>query len=457
LVKVLSGAVSPDVGEIAIGDWSGGHISPRQAQELGLATIYQEASLVPTLGLVENVMLGRENTAGGFLRRDRDRVECAALLEQVGLPVDPRARAGALKPAQQQLLEIAKALHREARVIIMDEPTAALGAEDSERLFTVIRDLRERGVAIVFISHRLDDVLAVCDRVTVMRDGHDVATFAASEADEGTLVRAMIGHELERLVRSTGKTGEALLEVRSLGHAERLRDISLTLHAGEVLGITGLVGSGRSRLARVIFGCESFDRGEMLLSGDPYQPSSPRQAIARGVGLVPEDRKRDALLMEQTSARNITLAHMPTRLGGVLQLGRERRVASGLIRQLSVKPSSPSALPLSMSGGNQQKVSIARWLQAGAEVLILDEPGQGVDIAAKEQIFGVIGDLAAKGCGVIVISQEVEELQQVADRVVVMRRGEIVGELKGSDVNEHRIVELAMGANATQVAEGAVR
>jgi ribose transport system ATP-binding protein len=290
----------------------------------------------------------------------------------------------------------------------------------------------------------------------VMRDGRDVATFAAGRLDEGTLVRAMIGHDLERTAHRARVTGEPLLEVRSLAQGDRLRDVSLTLRGGEVLGITGLVGSGRSRLARVLFGCESFDRGEMSLLGRPYRPASPREAISRGVGLVPEDRKRDALLMDQTSAKNITLARMPTGRGGLVRLGRERKLASGLMHRLRVKPAAPAALPASMSGGNQQKVSIARWLHAGARVLILDEPSQGVDIAAREEIFEVIGDLAATGCGVIVISQEVEELQQLADRVLVMRRGAVAGELAAAEINEHRVVELAMGATAHQAAERAL-
>ncbi|WP_272473032.1 sugar ABC transporter ATP-binding protein [Baekduia alba] len=455
LVKALSGAVDPDSGELSLGDWRGRRLNPRQAHELGLATIYQDASLVGSLGLVENVMLGRESGAGMFLHPRRDRAACTAVLEMVGLPTDAGVLAGSLTSAQQQLLEIAKALHREARVIIMDEPTAALGAQESERLFAVVRDLRGRGVAVVFISHRLDDVVAICDRVTVMRDGRDVATFAAGSLDEGALVRAMIGHDLERAAHQSRVAGEPVLQLRGVAQGRRLRDVSFTLHAGEVLGITGLVGSGRSRLARVVFGCESVDGGEMTLLGRPYRPASPRDAIARGVGLAPEDRKRDALLMEQTSAKNITLAKMPVGRGGLVRLGRERTLAGELMRRLRVKPSVPGALPASMSGGNQQKVSIARWIHAGARVLILDEPSQGVDIAAREQIFAVIADLVATGCGVIVISQEVEELQQIADRVLVMRRGQIAGELAATEINEHRVIELAMGASAHHVAQGA--
>ncbi len=447
LVKVLSGAVRPNGGVIGIGTWRGGHVTPRQAQALGLACIYQDASLVPTLGLVENVKLGRESGVG-ILRRRRDRAECEAVLRRVGLDPWSRALAGALKPADQQLLEIAKALHRDARVLIMDEPTAALGAEESRRLFEVIASLRADGVAVVYISHRLEDVLAVCDRITVMRDGRCAETMPAAGTTEAQLIRAMIGHDIRRVRVESAQRGEPLLEVRGLGQGTRVHDVSLTLHAGEVVGLTGLVGSGRSRLARMLFGCEPADRGEMLLDGRPYRPATPADAIGRGVALVPEDRKRDALLLSLSAAKNITLARMDAGPGGVLRLARERRSAGELMHRLQVKPRSPSALPLHMSGGNQQKVSIARWLHARSRVLILDEPGQGVDLGAKESILTTIRELAAEGRAILVISQEVEELQQVADRLLVMHRGRIAGELAGEDITEHRVVELAVGGSA---------
>ncbi|MCW2981987.1 MAG: transporter related [Solirubrobacterales bacterium] len=454
LVKILSGAIRPDSGELGIGDWQGSHASPRQAQELGLATIYQEASLVPSLGLIANVMLGRESTRGGFLRRRRDRESSAEVIRRVGLDPTARTVAGELSPAEQQLLEIAKALHREARVIIMDEPTAALGIEDTVRLFEVIKGLRDAGVSVVYISHRLDDVLAISDRITVMRDGRRVTTVEADESDEASLVKAMIGRALERQELRARSRGAAVLELRRVGQGTRLRNISFTLHAGEVVGVTGLVGSGRSRLARVLFGAEPFDQGEMFLEGEPYRPSSPAKAIARGVALVPEDRKRDALLLQQGAGKNIVLAKMISNSLGLLRLKRENQEAGALMRRLQVKPPLPSALPASMSGGNQQKVSIARWLHAEAQVLVLDEPGQGVDIAAKEQIFEVIHELAVQGCALLVISQEIEELQQIADRVFVMRRGEINAELAADEVTEHRVVEAAMGATIEETVKG---
>jgi ABC-type sugar transport system ATPase subunit len=448
LVKVLSGATQPDAGRLRIGSWEGEELSPRRAQELGVATIYQEASLVPTLGLAENVMLGRESSRGGlFLRRRRDSEASGSMLRRVGLDPSRRILAGALKPAEQQLLEIAKALQRSARVIVMDEPTAALGPVESERLFDVIAGLRRDGVAVVYISHRLDEVLTVCDRVSVLRDGRRVWVRNSAQLDEQTLIRGMIGHDVERLALDAATRGAAVLDVRAIGQAGRLDDVSFSLHAGEIVGLTGLVGSGRSRLARILFGAERADRGEMFLDGAPYRPSSPGDAIRNGVALVPEDRKRDALLMDLTSAKNVTLARMVSR-SGVLRLRQERRVATELLERLQVKPASPAAPLSALSGGNQQKVSIARWLQAEARVLILDEPGQGVDLGSKEQILRTVRELAAMGCAVLVVSQELDELQQVASRLLVMRRGTIVGELNAADITEQNVVQLAHGTGA---------
>lgn len=446
LVKVLSGALTPDAGEIAVGGRTLRALTPRLAQRLGIATIYQDPSLVPTLGLAENIVLGREpSRAHVALARRREREAARRCLERVGLADERGLTAGDLAPAGQQLLEIAKALHRESRLVIMDEPTAALGEAESARLFEVIGSLTEAGVAVVYISHRLDEVLELSDRVVVMRDGRDVLDARAEGLDEDALVRHMIGHDVARLEVAARARGAVALRVRGLGQGQRIRDVSFEVHEGEVLGITGLVGSGRSRLARIVFGAERADRGEMTLFGAAYDPHGPRDAIRRGVGFVPEDRKRDALLMELAAAKNITLAR-PTTHGGLVRLGEERRAAMRWIDRLEVTPRSSAALPRQLSGGNQQKLVIARWLHAGARLVILDEPGQGVDIGAKEQILRAVRELAEQGRAVIVVSQELEELQQVADRVLVMRRGAIAGELRAAELTEERVVSLAMGA-----------
>lgn len=446
LVKVLSGALQPDDGEIRIGEEARHGLTPRLAQRLGIATIYQEPSLVPTLGLAENVVLGREPTHGvALLARRSERASARECLVKVGLVDRIGLTAGDLSPAGQQMLEIAKALHRNSRVVIMDEPTAALGETESQRLFEVIHSLKQAGVGIIYISHRLDEVLELSDRIVVMRDGRTVFSGPAASQNETTLVRHMIGHDVSRIEAQARTRGDVVLSVRGLGQGTRIRNVSFDIHKGEVLGITGLVGSGRSRLARLIFGVERADAGEMELFGRPYRPHSPHAAIRRGVGFVPEDRKRDALLLDLAAAKNVTLAKPVTRLG-LLRTRAERRSAMKWIERLAVKPRSAVALPRFLSGGNQQKLVIARWLHADAQLLILDEPGQGVDIDARSQILLALRELAAKGRAVVVISQELDELEQVADRILVMRRGTIAGELSVDELDEEHVLSLAMVA-----------
>lgn len=446
LVKVLSGALVPDEGQVTIGGRTFRGAPPRVMQRLGIATIYQDPSLVPTLGLAENIVLGREPSRAHLaLSRRRARDAARRCLERVGLSDRRGLTAGDLTPAGQQMLEIAKALHRESRVVFMDEPTAALGEVESRRLFEVIASLTDAGVAVVYISHRLDEVLDLSDRVVVMRDGREVFDAPAAGLDEHALVRQMIGHDVTRLEVDVRARGAVALSVRGLGQGQRVRDVTFDVHEGEVLGITGLVGSGRSRLARMIFGAERADRGEMTLFGEPFRPHGPRDAIARGVGYAPEDRKRDALLMELSAAKNVTLAR-PVSRSGFVRMAAERRAAQRWIERLEVKPRSTAALPRQLSGGNQQKLVIGRWLHADSRLMILDEPGQGVDVGAKEQILRIVRELAEQGRAIIVVSQELEELQQVADRVLVMRRGAIAGELAAGELTEERVVSLAMGA-----------
>ena len=452
LVKILSGAERADSGSIRIGGWSGHSLSPHRAQELGLATIYQDPSLAPTLTLVENVVLGREATTGGvFLSRRRDREAARTALDQVGLGRWGR-RAESLNPAEQQLLEVAKALYRDAKIIIMDEPTAALGSSESNRLFGVIESLRSSGVATVFISHRLDEVLRICGRVTVMRDGKTVHASATEGLTEDDLVRAMIGHSVGGSDFDPAEPGSTVLETRGMGSGTLLQGIDLTLRGGEVVGLTGLVGSGRSRLVRVLFGAEPYDQGEVLLEGKPFRPRSPATAIRRGIGLVPEDRKRDCLFLEMSAASNVTMVRLPVVAGGFLQLRRERRIASAWLERVQLRPLSTRVKPSQLSGGNQQKVAVARWLNAKARVLIFDEPGQGVDIGAKEEMFKLLRQLAAEGHAVLVVSQEVDELLQVADRVLVMRRGTIAGELTRDETTEESVLALALGSSQTRMA-----
>jgi ABC-type sugar transport system ATPase subunit len=447
LVKSLSGAIRPDSGTITVDSWTGSTLNPRLAQHLGIASIYQDPGLAPTLGLVENILLGHERSRLGFvLATSAQRAEVAACLDEVGLQRPLNTPAGALSPADQQLLQIAKALFRRASTVIMDEPSASLGEAERQQLFKVVRGLRSTGVAVIYVSHHLHEVLELCDEVTVMRSGQIVLQEEASKLTVHELVTSMIGHEIISQTPKERPLGQVALQVHDVSQKSGLHSISFQVRQGEVLGITGLVGSGRSRLARVLFGIEPFHSGRMEVFGKPYQPRTPAQAIKRGIGLVPEDRKRDALLMYLSAAKNVTLPKLPTRLFGWLNLRREHSIAQEWIRKLEVSPPSARAFPINLSGGNQQKLIIARWINAGSRVLILDEPGQGVDVGARDQILQAVRNIAQSGTAVIIISQEVEELQQIADRVLVMRKGRIVGELSRDQVSESTVIPLAMGA-----------
>lgn len=447
LVKVLSGAIEPDLGSITLGDWTGSSLTPRAAHQLGLACIYQDPGLAPHLDLVANILLGQEATRfGALLATTRQRAAVGEVLARVGLSKPPETLAGQLSPAEQQLLEIAKVLFRKSRVVIMDEPTAALGEKERQQLFKVVRHLKDEGVAIIYISHHMDEVLDLCDVVTVMRGGRTVLHERAADLDVETMVTAMIGHEVAHRTTRAQTLGEIALHMRDVSQTSGLSNISLEVRAGEVLGVTGLVGAGRSRLARVLFGIERFDSGSIEVFGEAYKPRGPADAIRRGVGLVPEDRKKDALLMGLSAAKNVTLAKLPVRVRGLLNLRREGATADRWIRQLAVHPASTRSVPQSLSGGNQQKLVIARWIHADSRILILDEPTQGVDVGARDQILGAVSDLADRGAAILIISQDVEELQQIADRVVVMRRGRLVGELDREHITEADIIPLAMGA-----------
>ena len=449
LVRIMSGALEPDEGTLRIGSWSGGGLNPRKAQELGVATIYQEPDLVPSLGAAENIALGRERSRARILvNRRSERADGHALCQRVGAHHRLLGRrVGDLSRADQQLVEIAKALHRDARVILMDEPTAPLGPEDVNRLLQLIRDLASQGVAIVYISHRLPEVLSVADRVTVIRDGRRVWTKEATEIEESHIVTAMIGHQIETRGRAgLANAGDTILSVKGVGHGRQLSDISFDLRAGEVLGLAGLVGAGRSRLLKVIAGAIRPDRGTMTLHGRRYAPRTPADAVRRGVGLLPEDRKHEGLFLSRSVAENICFVRPPSRPPGFIRERDEDALAQTWIERLGITPSDPRAPVSRLSGGNQQKALTARWLQADVDVLLVDEPGQGVDVAGKEQVARIIADAAAAGKAVIVSSSESEELFSLADRLLVLRHGRIVGQLEGPNYSEEHVVGLASGA-----------
>ena len=447
LAKVIGGVLAPDSGELLVDGEAVRFRSPREALAAGIATIAQEIALVPGRSVLENVFLGIETRRLGVVDRGALRTRFAALDERTGFGLDPDVRVGALRTAEQQKVEIVRAIARDARLILMDEPTASLTSDESERLLQVVRGLAATGTAVVLVSHHLDEVLAVCEQVTVMRDGHIVRTGPAGNETAQSLVTAMVGRAVDTTYPAKQLTaGDApvLLEARALSRALAVSDVSLTVRAGEIVGLAGLVGSGRSEVARLIAGADRADAGEIRLDGAPLRLRHPRDAARRGIAMVPESRKEQGLLMMRSIRENATLATLPrfTR-GGVVERGKERRYAQGLFDRLDVRAPGTSTRVGSLSGGNQQKVLFAKWLAIEPRVLIADEPTRGIDVAAKREIHGLIAELAAGGMGVLLISSEIEEVLGLAHRVLVMRGGRVVEELAGDEATEDRVMRAA--------------
>lgn len=446
LMKVLAGVHRPDEGRIEIGgrDWD--FREPSDAFKAGVAMIYQELDLAEDLSVAENVFLGAEPRRLGFaLDLSACVAATAALIRESGFRLDPNARVGNLSTGDCQLVEILKALRKKAQVLVMDEPTSSLSLPEARRLFDVVRDLKKRGISIIYISHRLEEVEALSDDVSVLRDGQVVYRGAMADTPIKTLVAHMVGRDLSDFYPAhEARPGEVRLSVEGLGTAAGLRDISFDLRAGEVVGLAGLVGAGRSELARALFGIDRLTSGTLHLSGKPFLPANPSQAIARRIGFLTEDRKRSGLCLGLESGWNITLPCLGrfTR-AGLLSPGREERASAEAGRRVRVKWAGPSSPARSLSGGNQQKLLLARWLLAEVELLIVDEPTRGVDVGAKREIYQLIHEMAASGRAVLFISSELPELLGVTDRILVMRRGRLVGSLRTAEATPQAIMQLA--------------
>jgi ABC-type sugar transport system ATPase subunit len=444
LIKILGGAVRKDAGEILLDGQPVDFRSPADALAAGIAVIHQELVLCPHLTVAENVLMGHlPRTAGVAVDWRSTRTRVAELFGRLGVSVPPNALIGRLSTAQQQLVEIAKALSRDSRILVLDEPSAALGQRDLEHLFTVVRRLRERGVAIVYISHRLDEIFEIADRVTVLKDGRLVGMWPVAEVDMRGLVRAMTGRELSAIAaRDADADAPVRLEVRGLGRRGAFADVSLRLRAGDVVGIAGLVGSGRTEVLRTIFGADRADTGTILVDGRHVRFRSPGQALRRGLGLLPEDRKSQGLLLNRALRENVSLAslHRFTWLG-VLRLRREERAVRDLMSGLRIAARGPGQATVTLSGGNQQKVVLARWLARRCQILLIDEPTRGVDVGAKEEIYRLIDGLAQRGAAVLVVSSELKELFALCSRILVMREGRLVGEFGGATLREEDVVE----------------
>jgi rhamnose transport system ATP-binding protein len=447
LVKILAGVHAPDAGTILLDGVETQIADPTAARAHRVAVVHQEPRLFPDLSVAENVFLANPPTGrlGEISWREMRRA-AAALFTQLDVRLDVGAPVRGLSMADQQLIEIAKALSLDARVLILDEPTASLSTHEVERLFTIVRRTRDRGVAVLFVSHRLDEVFRLSDRATVFRDGRHVITAATRDLTTADLVRHMVGRAVTLFPKGEAAIGEVLLEVRGLTRAGEFRDVSFTVRAGEILGLAGLVGAGRTEIARVLFGISRPSGGEVRLDGRPVHLATPSAALRAGIAYVPEDRHLDGLVLDFSIADNITLPILP-RLFPRLFVRRstERSLAKGYTDQLQVRMTGVDQLVQALSGGNQQKVVIAKWLATKPRVLILDEPTRGVDIGAKVEVHRIMSDLAASGLGIILISSELPEILAMSDRILVLHEGRITAEIARADATEERVMFAATG------------
>ena len=454
LARLLGGVHRPDRGAVLIGGAEVDFHNPRDARARGVAVIYQEPALFGDLDVAENVFMGRHPRDGwrgidwrGMYRAVDD------LLAPLGVALDARSPVRGLSVADQQVVEIAKALSLEASVVVMDEPTAALSSREVQRLFGIVRDLRERGVAVLFISHRLEEVFELGDMVTVLRDGQHVITAPAGELDRTALIRHMVGRELGELFpKEAAEVGAPVLEARGLAREGSFEDISFSLRAGEIVGLAGLVGAGRTEVARALFGIDPLDEGEILVRGEPRRIGSPSDAVRAGIGFVPEDRQHQGLVLEMSIEQNETLPFL-RRLSrfGLLQRGRERAVAREYADRLQVRAAGLNLPARSLSGGNQQKVVLAKWLATDPAVLLLDEPTRGIDVGTKAEVHRMISNLAAQGLAILLISSELPEVLAMADRVLVMHEGGITGEFGRDEADQETIMRAATGQEGAHV------
>ena len=447
LMKILSGSLAKDAGEIRVDGHAVDIQGPRHAQQLGIRTIYQELNLVPPLSAAANIFLGKEPGRWGVLDRHAAETAAARLLAELGVSVDPARPVRELGIAHQQMVEVAKALSEEMRILIMDEPTSALTASEIDQLFATIERLRARGTSIIYISHRLEEVARIGDRVTVMRDGRRVTTLPARGTPIPELVRLMADREVgEHFPRRRRAPGEELLRVEHLSRGTHVRDVSFTVRRGEIVGVTGLLGAGRTELARTLIGAEPAHSGTVTLKGRAVAIRHPSDALAHGVGLVPEDRKTQGLVLGLSVARNIALPNT-RRLSswGIVRSATESDLAGRCVADLRIKTPSVAQPARLLSGGNQQKIVLAKWLAASVDLLIVDEPTRGIDVPAKIEIYELMNTLTAEGKGILMISSELPEVLGMSDRVLVMRGGRVVAELESTRTTQADVLAHALG------------
>lgn len=455
LVKILAGLYHPDAGEFVISGERQSFRSVADSKAAGISVIYQEPTLFPDLTVAENIFIGRQPKGKlGLISRAAMRESAAELFAQLGVPINPDRLAEGLSIADQQIIEIAKAISMDARVLIMDEPTAALSGVEVERLFTVARALRDRGAAIMFISHRFEEVFALTDRITVMRDGRYISTVRTADATVEGIVKLMVGRDVDQLFpKGDAEVGETVLRVENLSSAGVFSNVSFEVRAGEIVGLSGLVGAGRSEVARAIFGVDNYDSGSVTVNGKILAKRSVQRAIDAGLGFVPEDRRKQGLVMELSVAKNATLA-LRKKLArfGLISGAREQQLARDWSDRLQVKTGSMEYPVSTLSGGNQQKVVLAKWLSTEPQLLIVDEPTRGIDVGTKSEVHRLISDLAAQGIAILMISSELPEVLGMADRVVVMCEGRVTATLDRAEATPESVMHAATHAaiSATQ-------
>lgn len=451
-IKVITGVHQPDTGEILFRGRPVQIRTPLDAQRLGIAAIYQHVTCYPDLSVTENIHIGHEDVhpVTRRIRWNAMHREAERLLEQLDAEIDPRTRMGNLSVAQQQIVEIAKALSTEARIIIMDEPTAALTTRESEDLYRITENLREKGVSIIFISHRVEDIFRLADRVTVFRDAEYIGTWPIGEIGRDALITAMVGREITQLFpKRAVPLGETVLEVKGLSRTGFFKDVSFQVRRGEILALTGLVGAGRTEVCEAVFGITGYDEGTVLLEGKELAAGHPKEALGRGIGYLPEDRQRQGLVLQWDIGRNVTLSALEefSRLGWVDER-KENRTAKTLAERLEIKANSVFVRASALSGGNQQKTIVAKLLTADLKVIIMDEPTKGVDVGAKLAIYRIMCDLAESGYGIVMVSSEMPEVLGMSDRIVVMREGRVTAQFETASASQEEILRAAMAADA---------
>lgn len=448
LIKVLAGAIQPNAGTVVIRGQSYDRITPQKSRDLGIGVIYQEFTLVPTLTVAENIFLGKECRNGAFLNKKEMIRRAAAILQELDVPIDPAVPVKTLSVAYQQIVEIAKATANDVQLLVMDEPTAPLTSSEVEILFQLVRKLVKNGVTIVFISHRLEELFAITDRITILRDGQYIKTLETKDTNQEELISLMVGRDIgDQYPGRHAKIGPAVLDVRHLYAADYVQDASFTVHAGEIVGLAGLIGAGRTELVRAIYGADPVQWGEIYLNGNKVELRSPARAITKGLALVPENRKEQGVVLSMSITDNMVMSvSKKLSRGCFLSRKKIRSIVQKYIDGLRIKTPSPAQRVVNLSGGNQQKVVIGKFLASDASVYIFDEPTRGIDVGAKHEIYQVMNHLVEQGKAIIMISSELPEILGMSDRILVMHEGRIVGELPKEEATQERIMAYASGS-----------